>query len=183
MKRALIVLADGFEQTEALTTQDVLLRTHEAEVTLASISKSLVVESSSLLRVQANALLEDLDLNGFDFLILPGGKRGVENLKASKKVIETIRFFKEKGKHVHAICAAPSILGELGYLDDLDYTCFPGFEKGKGHYQDEGAVICQETVTGHSMYYTIAFAEKIVELELGKEALERTYPGTRGIRS
>jgi 4-methyl-5(b-hydroxyethyl)-thiazole monophosphate biosynthesis len=183
MKRALIVLADGFEQTEALTTQDVLLRTHEAEVTLASISKSLVVESSSLLRVQANALLEDLDLNGFDFLILPGGKRGVENLKASKKVIEAIRFFKEKGKHVHAICAAPSILGELGYLDGLDYTCFPGFEKGKGRYQDEGAVICQETVTGHSMYYTIAFAEKIVELELGKEALERTYPGTRGIRS
>ena len=170
MKRALILLADGFEQTEALTTQDVLLRTHEAEVTLASISKSLAVESSSLLRVQANALLEDLDLNGFDFLILPGGKRGVENLKASKKVIEAIRFFKEKGKHVHAICAAPSILGELGYLDGLDYTCFPGFEKALdgaihtgAHVETDGNVI-----TSKGAGCAIEFGHAIVSYALGK---------------
>jgi 4-methyl-5(b-hydroxyethyl)-thiazole monophosphate biosynthesis len=183
MKRCCILLADGFEQTEALTTHDIFCRSHEIEPVLVSTMGRLEVTSSMGLRVQAHALLESLREEDFDFLVLPGGKKGVENLKANPKVIDLVKAFHEAGKPHFAICAAPSILGELGYLDGLDYTCFPGFEKGKGHYRDEGAVICQETVTGHSMYYTIAFAEKIVELELGKEALERTYPGTRGIRS
>ena len=179
----LILLADGFETVEALQTYDLLKRTHRFNVRLCSVNPTLNVTSSQGVKIEAEETLSSIDPKAWDFLILPGGKLGVENLKKNKDVISIIRSFLDSGKDVHAICAAPSILGELGYLDGLPYTCFPGFEKGKGHYQDEGAVICQETVTGHSMYYTIAFAEKIVELELGKEALERTYPGTRGIRS
>lgn len=180
MKKALILLADGFEETEALTTHDIFTRTHEIETTLASTMGESLVTSSMGLKVLADGKLEDLKLEDYDFLILPGGKLGVENLKSNPKVIMAIKSFISSSRHVHAICAAPSILGELGYLDDKEYTCFPGFQRGNGKYLDQGEVTSNGLVTGHSMGYTIEFAEAIVRLEIGQEAVDRIYPGTRG---
>lgn len=181
MIRACLLLADGFEQTEALTTQDIFHRSHEIETTLVSISSSLSVFSSIGLNVEANELLENIDEKDFDFLVLPGGKLGVENLKNSKNTLDLIRKFKENGKPVFAICAAPSILGELGYLDGKRYVCFPGFEKGKGEYIDTGVVVDGDLITSRSMGHTIAFAEAIVSYFLGEEAISRVRKGTMGL--
>ena len=178
--KALLLLAEGYETVEALQTVDVLTRTHRIEVTTASISDSLVVPSSIGIEVKANALLREIDLQNYDFLVLPGGKKGVENLGKSPFVLTTIAAFLDKGKDVHAICAAPSILGALGYLDGLPYTCFPGFQKGKGIYQDVGVVVTPHIITGHSMGYTLPFAEAIVEKYLGKEGKEAVAPGIYG---
>ena len=82
---------------------------------------------------------------------------------------------------IYAICAAPSILGELGYLDGKNYTCFPGFQTGKGHYIDQGAVVDGDLITGHSMGYTLAFAEAIIKKLLGEEAVLAIRPGTMGL--
>ena len=182
MKKGIILLADGFEQVEALATEDILLRTGEIKPMLVSISASRRVVSSSGLHVYAEATLDEVDPREFDFLVLPGGKRGVENLGASEKVLSLIRDYHEQGKPHYAICAAPSILGNLGYLDGKSYTCFPGFERGNGNWVDAGAVKDGDLITGRSMAYTIEFAENIVEALLGEEALLRTRPGTRGLR-
>ena len=92
-----------------------------------------------------------------------------------------IKKFHDLGKKYYAICAAPSILGELGYLDGKNYVCFPGFQKGKGNWMDKGSVIDGDLVTGRSMNYTIEFASNIVRVLLGEEALERIEHGTKGI--
>lgn len=178
--KALLLLAEGFETVEALQTVDVLTRTHKIEVTTASISDSLIVASSIGIEVKANAFLSEINPQKYDFLVLPGGKKGVENLGKSPLVLKTIAFFLDNGKDVHAICAAPSILGGLGYLDGLPYTCFPGFQKGNGDYRDEGVVVTPHIITGHSMGYTLFFAEAIVEKYLGQEGLKAIAPGIYG---
>ena len=181
MKKGLMLLADGFEETEAITTHDILSRTHEIECVLASISASLEVKTSMGLTVKANCSLGEVEESGFDFLILPGGKLGVDNLKACPRVKELVLSFYKKGKGVYAICAAPSILEELGLLVDKTFTCFPGFEGSSGKYQkEEGAVRDGNIITGHSMAFTIPFAEEIVKKECGEEAIKMILPGTRG---
>jgi protein deglycase len=180
MKNGLMLLGDGFEETEAISTHDILTRTHEISLRYVSISSSLSVVSSMGLTVQAQGLLSQENLANADFLVLPGGKKGVEALKASPTAMATVKTFHEQAKPIYAICAAPSILGELGYLDGKNYTCFPGFQCGKGHYQENGVVIDGDLITGHSMAYTIAFAEAIVKAQLGLAAVKAIYHGTRG---
>lgn len=181
MIKGLMLLADGFEETEAISTHDILTRTHEIEVTYVSISDSLFVKSSMGLKVEALALLKDVKAEDYDFIVLPGGKVGVDNIKNSPAAIEMIKKFHDLGKKYYAICAAPSILGELGYLDGKNYVCFPGFQKGNGNYVDKGSVIDGDLVTGRSMNYTIEFASNIVRVLLGEEALARIEHGTKGI--
>ena len=181
MKKGLILLADGFEETEAITTHDILSRTHEIDCVLASITNSLKVKTSMGLVVEANCSVSGIEENDFDFIVLPGGKTGVDNLKACSKVKGLVLSFYKKNKGVYAICAAPSILEELGLLKGKTFTCFPGFEGKTGKYQkNAGAVVDGNIITGHSMAFTIPFAEEIVKRECGEEAIKRIRPGTRG---
>jgi len=181
MKKGLLLLAPGFEIVEALASADIVRRSKVLGCDLVSISQKKEVASSMGSAVIADALLSQGDAEAYSFLILPGGKRGVENLKGSKDVLDLVRRFFDEGKGVYAICAAPSILGELGILDGKNYTCFPGFQKGNGHYVNAPFVEDGSVITGHSMAYTIPFAEAIVKKEAGEEALEATFPGTRGL--
>ncbi|MBE6126571.1 MAG: DJ-1/PfpI family protein [Erysipelotrichaceae bacterium] len=180
--KILIFLADGFETVEALLTLDLLTRSHRFEITTVSISGQKSVASSIGVNVEADALYEEIDPFAFDAIILPGGKKGVDNLKAFAPLSLLLPSFLEKGKDVHAICAAPSILGSLGLLNDLPYTCFPGFECGEGHYQDVGVVETAHIITGHSMGYTMEFASAIIRHYYGEEAVKSTHPGVYGLR-
>ena len=180
---ALILLADGFETTEALTTYDVLLRSHQVEPELCSISSSFEVTSSHGVKVVTSKKLGDIHPEDYGFLILPGGKKGVENLKASKEVRNCIEAFIALGKPVHAICAAPSILEGMGYLDGLPFVCFPGFECGRGLYQEnEGVVNNGKNVTARSMGYSVAFAKAIVDFHFGEGVSASVDAGVYGLR-
>ena len=182
--KALILLAEGFEETEAIQTFDVLSRTKKIEVTLASINDQLVVKSSHGLLVTASALLKDLDLSIFDFLVLPGGKLGVQNLRNSSLVKETIQYFYQNKKSIHAICAAPPLLFENHAVDkETSYICFPGFEQLEEgpNYQKEAEVVeDKNTVTGRSMGYTLKFALQIVRHHLGEEDVRQIEKGIFG---
>ena len=182
MKKGLLLLADGFEQTEAIATHDILLRSHGIEVLPVSISSSYEVTSSMGLKILVSKRLEDIkDVSAYDFIVLPGGKVGVDNLSASALVRKTITIFHNEGKVIGAICAAPSILGEMGYLDGKHYTCFPGFQRGNGIYEESGSVIDGNLVTGHSMAYSISFAENLVRVLVGESGVERLKGGAYGI--
>lgn len=182
MKKAAYLLHDGFELTEALGSFDILTRSHAIEPYLLSDMEGLNVKSSCGVQVKAHALLRDCRIEDFDFLILPGGKQGVEGLFESDAATAFIKQAKEKGKHVHAICAAPSILGRLGYLKGIRATCFPGFELGEANWEKEGTVITDgDTVTARSMGYSLAFGHAIVKLEAGEEADRRIAAGELGL--
>ena len=170
MKKAIILLADGFEQSEALVTHDILLRSKQIDVKLVTINKSKEVLASSGLKIEADLTLSELNnVDEYDFLVLPGGMPGVKNLYSSYFAMELIKTFIKNKRHVHAICAAPFILGSIGYLDDKSYTCFPSFETGKGRHLQEGVVVDKNTVTGKAMGYSTEFGLNIVRLEINED--------------
>jgi len=114
--RGLLILADGFEDTEALTTRDVLIRAG-FDVRTCSITDRLEVQSSFGVSVLADALLKLVfDLEPYDFIILPGGGRGTRNLAECEFLKAYLDHFILHNKLVCAICAAPSVLGLYGYL-------------------------------------------------------------------
>lgn len=180
--KGLIFLADGFEDTEALTTRDVLLRSG-IEVVTCSINESRQVVSSFGITLLADRPFSLIgDIYSFDFIVLPGGGRGTQNLKASTNVKNIVMRFYENNKHICAICAAPSILGELGILKGIRFTCFAGFEKGiDGIFTGNEVEVDGNIITARSMHYSVDFALAIVESLLGKATKEKVLVGLNGL--
>lgn len=168
MIKGLFVLADGFEDTEALTTRDVLLRAG-IEIVTCSIKDETSVVSSFGVEMFADINCNNLNFSEYDFICLPGGGNGVRKLYSSSFVKDALKHF--ENKYMFAICAAPAVLGKYGYLNNKRFTCYPGFEDGiLGKYNgDEGVVIDGNIITAKSMYYSIPFALAIVEVLLGKD--------------
>lgn len=127
MKKAIVFLANGFEEMEALGTVDILRR-GGIEVTTVSITDNPVVTGAHNVPVTADTTLGKADLAGTDALVLPGGMPGAANLNDSEPVKEALLQQYREGKIVAAICAAPMVLGGLGLLKDRNATCYPGFE-------------------------------------------------------
>lgn len=127
MKKAIIFLANGFEEMEALGTVDILRR-GGIEVTTVSITSNPVVSGAHHIPVTADTTLDKATLTGADALILPGGMPGAANLDASEPVKEALLQQYREGRIVAAICAAPMVLGGLGLLKGRNATCYPGFE-------------------------------------------------------
>lgn len=179
-----MILADGFEDTEALTTRDVLTRAG-IQVTTCSITDRPEVESSFGVHVLADALLKLVfDCEPYDFIILPGGGRGTRNLSECKFLKQYLDYFVEKNKLVCAICAAPSILGKYGYLENRKYTCFAGFNAGiRGNFTGNEVEKDGNIITARSMHYSIPFALKIIETLLGENVKEKVLVGLNGLEA
>lgn len=125
MAKALIPLAKGFEDVEAVTVIDVLRR-GGVEVVTASLSGSTDVLSAHGILMKADASLADVADGDFDAIVLPGGGEGTENLKNSDALVRLLRRQNDAGRWLCAICAAPTVLVEAGVLaEGLHVTCYP----------------------------------------------------------
>ena len=134
-KKVLVLLAEGFEEVEAVTPIDYLRRSG-IEVTVAAVGKSLAVKGSHGIQIMADALLDGLLAEGklvpsaWDGVVIPGGLPGADNLAASKETGTFITEMAAQGKLICAICAAPArVLSPLGLLKGKKFTCFPGEEE------------------------------------------------------
>lgn len=127
MKKAIVFLAEGFEEMEATGTVDILRRGGVNALT-ASITEDLNVTGAHGMKFIADTTLSALDLSGIDALILPGGLPGSTNLNECVPLKEALLNQYREGKIVAAICAAPLVLGGLGLLKGKKATCYPGFE-------------------------------------------------------
>lgn len=182
MKKGIILLADGFEPTEALATQDILLRSGMI-VDLVSTNGTNHVVSSMETKISVQLKLELIDVSIYDFVVIPGGTRGVDNLTNSVEVATALRYFYEKDKLICAICAGPSILIKLGFLDNRNFTCFPGFQlNATTRNEIDPVVVDDNLITARSMYYSIPFAEEIIKYYQGQEGVDRIQYGIKGIQ-
>lgn len=125
-KKAAVLLAAGCEEVEALAVVDALFRAG-IRADLVSVSQSLEVVSSHGVRIIADALVADVELADYDLLYLPGGMPGTLHLKACPAVPVEVLRRADAGEPIAAICAAPSILAELGVLDRRRATANPAF--------------------------------------------------------
>ena len=172
--KGLLLLAPYFEDTEALTTLDILRRA-ALKVDLVSITTLKLITQSNVI-IYADKLIDDINLNDYDFLIIPGGKAVMlTHLKSdiTKKVIE---HFNYKKQLIACICAAPSILGVMGLLDNEQYTCFPGFETYMhGTYlENKKVVVSNNYITSKAMGTSFEFGYEIIKYLCGEELAKKT---------
>jgi protein deglycase len=169
-KTVLVILAEGFEEIEAIAPVDVLRRAG-VRVILAGVN-SLTVKSSRNVGVQADALLKDIkDLP--DAVILPGGLPGAANLAKSGEVAKLIKQMNAAGKLVAAICAAPAaVLAPLGILDGKKATCYPSCEadfSSKILHSKERVVTDGNIITSQGPGTALEFALVIAARLAGQE--------------
>ena len=179
-KKVLVLLAEGFEEIEAITTIDILRRA-EMDVEVAGVGGALIKGAHGISVKTDSELGAGKSLP--DALVLPGGMPGVNNLAASKQANDLVKEANKKGKLVAAICAAPSyVLAPTGILNGKKSTCYPGSEgllKGKAEFVDKKVVVDGNIVTSKGPGTASDFALKIVEIlagestrkEVGKQTL------------
>ena len=169
-KNILIHLAFGFEETEAVSIIDVLRRAG-FEVTTVSITGFRKVTGAHNISIEADQLFEEADYDHADMIILPGGMPGTTNLQNHPGLSEKLIQFYEGNKTIGAICAAPSILGSLGFLKGRKAVCYPGFESKltgatvlKSPFVVDGNII-----TGRGVGTALEFSLEIVRMFKGDE--------------
>ena len=170
LKTALVILAEGFEEVEAIGPVDVLRRAG-VRITLAGLADRQV-KSSRKIGVETDILLKDL-VELPDAVILPGGIPGATNLAKSEEVAELVKKMNAAGKIVAAICAAPAaVLAPLGILDGKKATCYPGCESDfsrKIVHSKERVVVDGNIITSQGPGTALEFALVIAARLVGQE--------------
>lgn len=158
MPKAILLLAEGFEEIEAVTVLDVLRRAGVA-VTAAALS-GLHVRGAHEIVMQADVSLDDVEALDFDALILPGGQPGSTNLQKDARVLALVRRFVNNQKLTAAICAAPTVLETAGVLSGRRATCYPGYELPSARFEQSSVVEdgCIVTSRGAGTAFEFAFA-------------------------
>lgn len=121
-----LFLAEGFEETEAITPIDMLRRCGKEVITVGVTGTT--VTGAHDIPVICDTVIEDISTDGLEMVILPGGMPGTNNLYACEKLKKLLTYCFNNNIFIGAICAAPSILGKLGLLSGKKAVCFPGFE-------------------------------------------------------
>lgn len=163
-------LARGFEEIEALTVIDVLRRA-EIDVKSVSITGALLVEGAHGIKIEADLLFEEGDYGSLGMIVLPGGMPGTTNLAAHEGLMQKIDEFIRAGRPIGAICAAPMILGEAGYLQGKRATIYPGMEAHLKGAMAEGNIVETDgnIITSKGPGTAFDFALTIVEFIKGPE--------------
>lgn len=128
MGTILVFLADGFEEIEGLTVADVLRRAGLKVQTVSIMGRAQVTGAHGI-PVIADTVLEEADFEEAELLVLPGGMPGTRYLGECGALTKRLLEFHAAGRKLAAICAAPSVLGDLGILEGRKAVCYPGFEE------------------------------------------------------
>ena len=169
MPQVAVLLADGFEEVEAMAIVDILRRA-DITVVIAGLHAGYI-ESARHVKVIPDTAIDAIRADNFDMLVLPGGQPGADNLNADTRVKDLIREFYDKGKLTGAICAAPYVLANAGILEGRRATSYPTYKDRLKNaiYQDENVVMDGQVLTsrgpGTALHFGIAIVEKLVGLE------------------
>ena len=167
MAKVAVILANGFEEIEALTVVDVLRR---ANISCDMVGFEEQVTGTHDIQVKADRVF-DGDLSDYDLLVLPGGMPGSAHLRDNQTLISQIKAFDQAGKKIAAICAAPIALHQAGVLKDKYFTCYDGVQENitDGTYQKQTVVVDGHLTTSRGPSTALAFAYELVE-QLGGDA-------------
>lgn len=164
-----VFLADGFEEIEALAAVDVLRRA-ELEVKTVGVGSKTIAGAHGI-NVEADITDGEAVSDNLEMIVLPGGMPGTLNLEKSPSVQNFVSYAVSHDLWIGAICAAPSILGHAGVIDNKKVTCYPGFESElKGalytatHVERDGKLI-----TARGPGAAVEFALELVKALCGSE--------------
>lgn len=169
MKSALVLLAPGFEEIEAVTIIDVLRR-GQIEVIVAGLERDLVTGSHNI-SIQTDAYYKNVDEKEFELLILPGGQPGSTHLKNDPLVLDWVRSRFSSSKKLAAICAAPTVFHAAGICKNLKITSYPSEEMvfNESIYLTDSVVKDGPVITSRGVGTAIDFALELVTELTGVE--------------
>lgn len=169
MSRVVVILADGFEEVEAMSIIDVLRRA-ELDTVIAGLHDGYITSSRNV-KVLPDTAIDAIKAGDFDMIVLPGGQPGSDNMNADVRVISLVKDFSHKGKLLGAICAAPIVLAKAGLLQGKRVTSFPSYRDrfGSSVYEEQPVVEDGNVLTSRGPGTALAFGLAIVERLAGKE--------------
>ena len=159
-----MLLGTGFEETEAIAPLDLLRRAGVQVLTVGVNGKT--VFGGHGIGIEADILLDEIDLTDLEMIILPGGLGGVASVRASKPAMDALQFAWQNNKFVAAICAGPTVLADLGITDGKHATCYPGCECGMGSaimIENAPCVRDGKLITGTSAGCAVPFGLMLIE--------------------
>ncbi len=176
-----IFLAPGVEEVEATATIDALRRAN-IPVTLVAVSDNLQVKGATGQTLVADSLISDVNTENADWLIIPGGDPGAQNLFANDEVKAKILAHYQKNGRIASICAGPAVvLAPLGVLKGKKATCYPGLgdaiNSNGGEYVEQTVVIQPNLITSEGPGTTLPFAIEIIRATKGDKAAETVASG------
>ena len=171
MSKAAVLLAEGFEEVEALTIVDVLRRC-DVEVDVVGVDGKPVVGAHGV-KVIPDVEIDDVVVDDYDAVVLPGGSPGYVNLRNDPRVLELVRKAFEIGRFVAAVCAAPAVLADAGVLRGKKATIYPGMEdelRNAGALFEEGLVVQDgKIITSRGPATALLFALRLASLLSGNK--------------
>jgi 4-methyl-5(b-hydroxyethyl)-thiazole monophosphate biosynthesis len=173
MGRALIPLADGFEEIEAVSIIDVLRR-GGVEVVSASIHDRRDVKGAHGVVMRADSLLCDVIDEEYDVIVLPGGGEGTANLKSCAALIERLRRQRSERRFLAAVCAAPTVLVEAEVLGNEHVTCYPTCQMELDRPWRNAPVVADGyIITGQAPGSALLFALVVLQLVFSDAAAKK----------
>lgn len=169
MSKVLVLLSPGFEEIEAVTIIDILRR-GEIEVVVAGLEKESVTGSHRI-SINCDVFYKDVKINDFDFLVLPGGQPGTNNMKTNPVVLEWLQKFDKENKLIGAICAAPTVLKKANIIENVKVTSYPAEKDNfeNNYYSDQNVVRDKNIITSRGVGTAIDFALELVNIIRGEK--------------
>ncbi len=178
-KKILTVLAEGFEEIEAVTPVDLLKRAGISVET--SGIKGIDISGSHDISVIADHSFDEVS-DEYDGIIIPGGMPGAANIADCKPVMDLIKKMFSEGKLVAAICAAPAVvLNKTGILSGKKATCYPGREKDFNadvEFLEDRVVVDGNIITSRGAGTAADFSHAVIEYLLDKETADKVLKAT-----
>ena len=173
MNKVAVFLATGFEEIEAISIIDILRR-GGVELDIVSVSGMEFVEGAHGITVKSDALFFSIDFSDYELFVLPGGMPGTTNLSKHEGLCELLKNISAQGKRIGAICAAPSVLGQLGLLEGKLATCYPGVEGQLvgANVVDQDIVRDGNLITGRGAGVAMKFGLELLKDYLSNEEVE-----------
>lgn len=179
MSRALVLLAPGCEEMEAVISIDVLRR-GGVDVVAASLEEGVLIASRDV-KLAGDVALDALsDPKDFDLLVLPGGMPGTMAMCNDLRVRDLlVHYISASQKRVATICAAALVLEEHGLLEGRTFTCYPTVQEkiSGGTWVDQPVVIDGDLITSQGPGTAMAFALTLVELLVDRATRDQVADG------
>lgn len=170
-KHVAVLLADGFEEAEAVVFIDIMRRL-EIQVTVLSCMETTALETYFGTRITADETLKQCYDNTYDAVMMPGGPKGTDNLSANPMVIEFLKRHIAQNKYICALCSSGAkVLAAHHLLEGRAYTTGDKLAEkfADGCYQDQKVVVTDNFVTGKGLGVSFEFSFTVAKLLLTED--------------